>query len=237
MQVKPILFSGPMIRGILEGRKTQTRRVVKPKDLIVRDHNGKRLAEIDCELLTEQQGVAHSQCPSGKPGDLLWVRETTEAYEYESGVYSRYVADGVPVLYSACDDPMYNGSLAHWNYFRDSRPSIHMPGWASRLTLEITNVRVERLQDISEADAIAEGAMVEDYECQLGEGYTSALCYHHGQPENEEGAWFDTAKESFRDLWQSINGGDSWAQNPWVWMVEFKVHRCNVDAYLRKGAA
>jgi len=198
---RPILFSAPMVRAILEDRKTVTRREVKKR------------AALDClaagfePAFLALPGNA-DLCPYGRPGDRLWVRETTEAdYDTTNGaVLSRYAADGEPVLYAGCGDPEYNGSVAHWNYPRKSRPSIHMQRWAGRILLEITAVRVERLQDISRADIRAEGL-----QCP------PELASDDVSPNYRD--WYPAA---WRELWESINGADSWTTNPWVWVVEFK---------------
>jgi hypothetical protein len=196
---RPILFSAPMVRAILEDRKTVTRREVKKR------------AALDClaagfePAFLALPGNA-DLCPYGRPGDRLWVRETTEAdYDTTNGaVLSRYAADGEPVLYAGCGDPEYNGSVAHWNYPRKSRPSIHMQRWASRILLEITAVRVERLQDISRADIRAEGL-----QCP------PELASDDVSPNYRD--WYPAA---WKELWNST-GGD-WDANPWVWVVEFK---------------
>lgn len=204
MKEHPILFSGPMIRAILDGRKTMTRRVVKPT------MTTPRIAPlrmepwlIDGEQETDDNGVPlwagfHPDypgeakwfgCPYGQPGDRLWVRETW----LQDNRITRYRADGVNAPPQQWDFP---GAV--W------RPSIHMPRWASRLTLEITGVKVERLQDISEEDAIAEGAIATN----AGDGYPFAM----------------PARMNFVDLWDDINAkrGQGWADDPWVWAITFK---------------
>ncbi len=129
------------------------------------------------------------QCPFGTVGDRLWVREAWQAVDADCRVVSgRLEQNQYPNAFYKADGP----NPCKW------RPSIHMPRWASRITLEITGVRVERLNDISEADAIAEG-------CQCA-GFPASL----------------TNRGAFAKLWQSINGDDSWAANPWVWVVEFR---------------
>lgn len=173
MAERPILFSGEMVLAILDGRKTMTRRVVKPQpepDTDCPHHVGtgiERKARI---------------CPYGKPGDRLWVRETFCSFP-----------DG-NIFYRADNDE--RAPMKGW------KPSIFMPRALSRITLEIKNVRVERLQDISENDAKAEGTDGERY---LGQGFDHCVY-----------------REAFRTLWESINGPGSWESNPWVWVVEFK---------------
>ena len=200
---RPIIFRGDMVRAILDGRKTQTRRVVKA----ARDRNGSGCELAPCEIAGEVNGADpdYSFCPYGQPGDRLWVRESfCEAFSnYEEGgeqttVY--YRADGQEVVVDDGDgyaETNKDGTLkSPW------KPSIHMPRWASRITLEITDIRVERLQDISEEDA-------EGTEKRLCGGYP-----YHNPP--------STFVNGFCHLWESINGPGSWDANPWVWCVSFK---------------
>lgn len=205
---RPILFSAPMVRAILEGRKTVTRRPVK----------GIALEWLRPDGFTPEftADPRNQLCPYGQPGDRLWVRETTEIDEQTSDgvVLSRYSADGEPVLYSDSDDPEYDGTVAHWDYPRRSRPSIHMPRWACRILLEITAVRVERLQDISDAQIGAEGIDLD----ALADGQDRYDMCHAGS--GAEGR--PTLQTAWRHLWQSVNGLESWTTNPWVWVVEFK---------------
>jgi hypothetical protein len=202
---RPILFSGPMVRAILDGRKTQTRRVVKPQPEAWRnDKVGWELAMPNCRPLYPDS-FARSYCPYGVPGDRLWVRETLHQ-EFTSvdkdtpnGCLAIYSADGTVVT--------REGRPACFEWARPSIPSIHMPRWASRLTLEITGLRVERLQDISEADAVAEGGppagtSIDRVSLELG--------------------FPDFPRSWFQQTWEGINGPDSWDANPWVWVVEFR---------------
>lgn len=181
MRERPILFSGPMVRAILEGRKTVTRRVIKvqPHGLGAWIRQGiKWMFPNVCPHTTVN-------CPYGQPGDRLWVRESTSEDVIGSQSVARYTADGAT-------------SNHPWWYSRSACPSIHMPRIASRILLEITDVRVERLQDISDEQALAEG---------VDQTNTSIPGY---------------ARQRFQDLWGSINGTGSWDANPWVWVVEFK---------------
>lgn len=184
---KPILFKDEMIRAILEGWKTQTRRIVKPckcKD---------SLCELaPHEIAGEINRGHYRNCPYGKPGDRLWVRENFLQLMHGQ------VTDG-RVKYCASIDPRSTGTPKNDGYWWRKRPSIHMPRWASRITLEITGVRVERLQDISIADAKAEGS------------------FTHGHSGAEI-----SPRTGFRHLWARINGHESWDANPWVWVIEFK---------------
>lgn len=190
MKERPILFSGPMVRAILAGTKTQTRRIVKPQPPSRWNHlHGAVFCSGEHERSGGCLGDAVLPCPYGVPGDRLWVRETWGEFgpTIDAEQDFRYRADG------------YQPPAG-----RVWRPSVHMPRWALRITLEITDVRVERLQDISEESARAEGAI--------------------GWSERLPGRWDcrGTARDAFRDLWQSINGPDSWDPNPWVWVISFR---------------
>ncbi len=208
MKSKPILFSAPMVRALLDGSKTQTRRVAKN-----RKHPDFGNDMTPSELSREDKHVIYRACPHGAPGDRLWVRETwcgevdchtsQLIYNEDGNTYKcLYRADGVHVVLD--DGDGFTKTNRDGSEASPWKPSIHMPRWASRITLEITGVRLERLQDISEADAIAEGCMAGDFE------------YHH----NAEGT--ETAKQSYECLWEQINGPSSWERNPWVWVIEFK---------------
>lgn len=194
MKERPILFSAPMVRAILADTKTQMRRVVKPR----------KDPDFGCQMApSEIAGDKHAErlCPYGQPGDRLWVRET-----WAFGIHALAAArdeDG-PFVYAA--DPMAQQQRLcdRW------RPSIHMPRWASRITLEITSVRVEQLQDISIEDAKAEGVWTH-------ESVVSDCMNHFGID-----ALAVNPRRAFQMLWDQINGPSSWSVNPWVWVVEFK---------------
>ena len=180
MNKRPILFSAPMVRALLNGSKTQTRRVVKPQHLKFFDQSA-----VDMLGAWDKRPL-----PYGQPGDRLWVRETWWHDEEDNSIIYRVDANSDIV-----DVNKHETGLAKYNW----RPSIFMPRAASRITLEITAVRVERLQDISEADALAEGVTAKK---------TPDACY--------------TAREAYAVLWESINDPGSWDLNPWVWVIEFK---------------
>jgi len=197
MKEKPILFSGAMVRAILEGRKTKTRRVVKPQPVGVVDRLGRVLYA---------DPKRNPYCPYGDIGDRLWVRETftvpPEYFDLKPGEYP----EGCDFIYKQ-ESPGYRNADLGTRWV----PSIFMPRWASRITLEITDVRVERLQEISETDAAAEGYPY-DSESRLEEGKAGFT------------------RSWFCGLWDSINGEPrkdgvdiSWAANPWVWVVSFQV--------------
>ena len=226
MTERPILFSGAMVRALLAGRKTQTRRVVKGSPVRVTPFIGrddKPTNEFGLHFTHEHVINEHVRCPYGAPGDRLWVRETWGAHWMYDDVppsearSSRedlrptdnrwYRADGT--------DAPSNLGLPSRGYMQKWRPSIHMPRWASRLTLEVTGVRVERLQEITPTDAIAEGI-------ERGPEPRPSSGISAGWRDYLTGKGTSGPVSSFRSLWESINGADSWASNPWVWCVEFK---------------
>lgn len=181
-----MLFSGPMVRALLDGTKTQTRRAVKPQPFWVN--------------LGDGQPNPTPLCPFGVVGDRLWVRETWAPDPRAPEV------DGVAV-YRATDEVMLN---AHGARVDRWRPSIHMTRWASRITLEVTEVRVQRLRDISEEDALAEGVglLLADEMGDARRAMTEAIA--------------KSRVDGFRLLWESINGPGSWDANPWVWALTFQ---------------
>lgn len=201
---RPILFSGPMVRAILEGRKTQTRRIVKGGiNETSNEHFGYRLLGVkNGRAIFDGMLPVGVDCPYGKPGERLWVREAWAPVDRRRG--------------SSDPEYLYRAELLQGEAFlgvEQWRPSIHMPRAACRLLLEITDVRVERLQDISEGDALAEGVLENLDQTTLYD------FWHYGG----EGCWGEfNAVGSFASLWESINGPGSWNQNPWVWVVEFK---------------
>ncbi len=200
MKERPILFSAPMVRAILEGRKTQTRRVVKPQGAILTDRMARGLG-------VQPPPVQNSPvipCPYGQPGDRLWVREEFSGPHYKSKSPPSEWSESDPIWYWADGNP---GS-GDWTR---PKPSIHMPRWASRILLEVTGVRVEQLNEISEADAKAEGAMFHD-----GRGIGHSGWRHDYKDVHAN------ARSSFARLWESINGHGSWEANPFVWVIEFK---------------
>lgn len=232
MKERPILFSGPMVSAILDGRKTMTRRVMKPKKsterfvfenkAFSRYKFSKMWSNIDgqyCAFFetgpTEDSAYGYAEsfeCPYGQPGDRLWVKET----------YQEAIVNGkAGHIYRA--DPLWASSTKAFRGF-NWKPSIFMPRKASRITLEITNVRVERLNDISDEDALCEGVREENVivgaSCAGGmhRELTEYRYFYDGG--YEEG--YDDIVTAFKALWESINGPGSWDVNPWVWVVEFK---------------
>lgn len=211
MAERPILFSGAMVRAILDGHKTQTRRVIKrpksmPGDYLL--HPTKIMDRLRAWYSRAAGDVVGTvqPCPYGQPGDRLWVREafTIPSDVTECTRHVAYRAD-------ACEE---DGRLL-W------KPSIHMPRWASRILLEVTAIRVERLNDISEADAIAEGCRPDaglHGDDDMGVHFTSETFDRH----NGRIGSVPMPVVRYAVLWNSINGPGSWEANPWVWVVEFR---------------
>lgn len=208
MKERPILFQGPMVRALLAGTKTQTRRVVKPQPPeecgpidcgryhpTIIDRHGDEQPGPEIFGAYDAWGQWGVRCPYGQPGDRLWVREAWKAHTTFDQLPPRDIPHS-HVWYMADD-----GYKAESRY----RQGMFMPRWASRITLEITAVRVEKLQDISEADAIAEGCSLE---CMTPTGDDSGSAIH--------------GPGGYIALWESINGPGSWDVNPWLWVVEFK---------------
>lgn len=203
MSARPILFSAPMVRAILAGAKTQTRRVVTPQPAFAQvyewrgrtlyDGSGRRwfyrghcLGDVCCNQPDFSEALSPF-CPYGSPGDDLWVRETWRADDFDPAG-TIYAAD-YPEQVEA------TRGVVRW------RSSIHMPRNRSRITLRVTSVRVERLHAITDADALAEGVAAEGADTRFSlTGYPRAM---------------------FEGLWREINGAESWDANPWVWRVEF----------------
>ncbi|CAI1687284.1 ASCH domain-containing protein [Serratia fonticola] len=212
MKERPVLFNGDMVRAILDGRKTQTRRVMKPQpepcDYV--DEHGKprgghswpshifqTMLHVEEELQNgkgDGVGLVGDACPFGDIGDRLWVRETFmdltgTGIEANTGLYEGYA-------YRADTPPGSLGDETRKEYKLKWTPSLHMPRKACRLVLEITGVRVEKLRSMSQQDARAEGVIAASGPMEAG--------------------------LAFRQLWESIYGADSWQANPWVWVIEFK---------------
>lgn len=219
MRERPILFSGPMVRSILEGRKSQTRRVVKFTGTPPSDAEAKRQHPIGFMHETGFDGV---RCPYGQPEDRLWVRETLLQRNDGSWMYA---ADKAPVTVPSNDSHRVL-RMVSWAHHKEGSTcvSIHMPRWASRLTLEVTEVRVQRLQEISEEDARAEGVAQLDDPFQEGTEYWA--CQKGSCLKDGGCSGVLSARASFETLWDSINGerpGCAWGDNPWVWAVSFSV--------------
>lgn len=218
MKERPILMSAPMVRAILDGTKAQTRRIVRGApsrvfwNQIVMNGNG---------WWCDEHGRP-VRCPYGQPGDRLWVRETWQAFfddevpadrprgpRHTMGIPAR--PDRKSFVFYKADGP---GPVHPDGYAAQWCPSIHMPRKYSRITLEITDVRVERLQEISEADAIAEG--VDRFPGCTRDDDTAAFS-RIGPVDFDS---YPIAR--YAALWESINGAGSWDKNPWVWVMEFR---------------
>ncbi|WP_414162021.1 hypothetical protein ACMGG9_07780 [Serratia sp. BNK-10] len=228
MKERPVIFNGEMVRAILDGRKTQTRRVMKPQPepcdrggLWWPSNTFKTMLHIEEQMQNGAGGwggLAGDACPFGQVGDRLWVRETWGVVSHDFDENERII-DWVPDRPATAihEMPFGNGYYSgHAIYAADGeftwgdndghggrscwKPSIHMPRWASRILLEITGVRVERLNDISEEDARAEGV-----KAGVSPGHEHMM-----------------HQVAFSELWQSIYGEESWRANPWVWVIEFR---------------
>lgn len=205
MKERPILFGASMVRAILEGRKTQTRRIMRPQIVYVQADNRNGRGTIESAYAWPPTNPRRrfldeiaKDCPLGLPDDRLWVREAWRApSEFNAFRPSQLPSPGrgllgAPIVYEASRHPDTGyGKL---------RPGMFMPRWACRITLDITDVRIERLQNISDADAFAEGVQ----QCAI-EGLASD----------------GTARGTYRALWDSINGFAAWDANPWVWVITF----------------
>lgn len=200
---RPIIFSGDMVRAILDGRKTQTRRPIKPQPgpqaYVTPFEGGWMFGGLIADIPTKYRSRLLA-CPFVETCDMLWVRET---WAFVTDYCGNVVLSGRLALYRAdCERGL---EPSHW------RPSIHMPRWASRITLEVVSVRVERVQDITEEDAQAEGMEPGCLTCGENCIYTGGCGYCR-----------PCYRESFSGQWQSIYGRESWLANPWVWVVEFR---------------
>lgn len=228
MRERPILFSGAMVKAILAGTKTQTRRVIKPQPIVTNGwgewgykmgaptSSSPRSCVWNVESWQKEQSTApiDKYCPHGVPGDRLWLRET------------HFVAGTGAIFYRA--DGHELGPDYSW------RPSIFMLRQSSRITLEITGVRAERLQEISEADAVAEGVISNDeyhdnagsadlWPCPHCDGFQVYCAHSLAGAYEAECTYCDTAVKRYSQLWDSINGKKyPWASNPFCWVLEFK---------------
>ena len=209
MKEKPIIFTSEMVKAILEGRKTQTRRVIKPQP--TRNHHIAYMegqGAYNCsgegqfeELTYYATTVRTIKCPYGQPRDRLWVRETIMKSKNKREHLGVYAADDSSILTSKFNLGTGETEVDWVCHFKKNKISaIFMPRWASRIILEITNIRVERLQEITLKDAIAEGIKAE--------------FVYDPEPEDDNAA--------FKYLWNSINKTYPWLSNPWVWVISFK---------------
>lgn len=209
MKETGLMFKAPLVRAILEGQKTQTRRVLKPQPAPNHPHDGGTKWVLERGLHVPVGSVGHLsvrekmglRCPMGQPGDLIYVRETFNHFErnenFKEGCECFYRADG------DCVD------LQPW------RPAIHMPKHAARIWLEITSVRVERLQQITDTDCWAEGGITEARPDQFSVHSVIAT----------DGKAYLSPRGAFSSLWESTGG--NWAADPWVWVIDFKTISTN----------
>ena len=221
MKERPILFRAQMVRAILGGSKTQTRRIYKN-----RKHPDAGCDMAASELMREPQNVIDRICPYGQPGDRLWVKESfCPVDDREHGGEFWYDYRATP-RYEASHPAGWEND-PHDECAMKWKPSIFMPKAACRIRLEITRVRVERLQDISEADSIAEGISVWSESERRGIKWNCPPHgRHYGEGDNVEDAGFEgdpvkDPREAYRGVWSAINGPGSWEANPWGWVVEF----------------
>ena len=208
MKEIPMLFSNEMVQALLAGRKTMTRRVIKQaigwdavwKPTKIKEEHLDGIPRYEMRVGT-QYSLPWFKCPYGQVGDILWVRESVSYFRQADGRIQRE-----KTKYKA--DEKWNGNkLIKW------KPSIHMPKEACRLKLKITNIRVERLTDITEKDAIAEGV-----EQKFSHLFNE---WRFKDYANVKDDW-RSAVSSFQSLWASINGIDAWDEDPWVWVIEFE---------------
>lgn len=252
MKERPILFSTPMVNAILEGRKTQTRRIVT--DLEENKDFGYTFKEIQGDIAIFQ-GILDVgiKCPYGQIGDVLWVREKTRITDWtEEGEVKFQYADGTKSdwveLFTEDQDPDGDKYMEWWEKYCEMltkrgaktdddsgemfmngvefpwKPAIHMPRAACRIRLKITDIRVERLQDISEADAIAEGIEWRGGDDNLPQGNTNGIDagWINYMETGKFDGFFVSPIASYQSLWEKINGTESLEQNPWVWVITFE---------------
>ncbi|EAY9565139.1 hypothetical protein BA086_05685 [Salmonella enterica] len=209
MKERGMIFNGEMVRAILDGRKTQTRRIMKNQPAGDYPETPALIRNVGTGFqwhgLYGESSIFN--CPLGSIGERIWVRETYQGPLFDYEQMESYLEDSSKFekpdfcVYRADGEPAPEFYDADGNLHCGWRPSIHMPRWASRITLEITDVRVERLHSISEEDAQAEGVQ--------------PACYEITPPEA-------AYRVSFGEVWRGIYGEESWAANPWVWVIKFK---------------
>lgn len=216
---KPILFSTEMVRAILRGQKTQTRRVIKPQpEVIIEgevDFRGNQM-EYDGVPFWKGKYLSSKQCPYGQPGDVLWVRETWNT--------SENVRPPINDLFIYCADVNKYG-ITKWH--TKWKPSIHMPRNAARLFLKVKNIRAERLWDITEKDAIAEGMLSDEIREYLLDRVPDKWCRYTLIAAECQARKKPIATDfvgGFACIWDRINAkrGYGWDKNPWVWVIEFE---------------
>ncbi|MFM4368861.1 hypothetical protein AB8S15_17935 [Klebsiella pneumoniae] len=217
MKERGMIFNGEMVRALLDGRKTQTRRIMAPQPA----DDIERCIFPNPEAIGWKSSLRHKHgsttahfCHYGKPGDRIWVRETFQGPLFDYDLMDSYCKDPTP--FEKPEFCVYKADVVPAPEFYDAddelhccwRPSIHMPRWASRILLEITDVRVERLNSISQEDAQAEGLELTGWRPTYSDP--------------DSGGEVMTPYDNFAQLWESIYGDESWQANPWVWVIEFK---------------
>lgn len=240
MNIKPILFSTPMVQAILEGRKTMTRRLMPQPNEYITDINfgysvltPESFIEFRGYFIVDGEmryGSKFIKCPYGKVGDILWVKEVHYLFgewkvdgvtKKKNNLKYRFIPHDDNVMFE--DKILVLGETFQLDVKQNS---YHLPAWYkrlgrfmfkkhSRIFLKITDVRVERLQEISQADAIAEG--IKSFRPVPGDGPAETQYYHYLKDK-----WGPSPIHSFKTLWQKINGEESWNKNPWVWALSFK---------------
>ncbi len=219
MNFKSILFSTEMVQAILDGRKTQTRRILKSRHesgrfAICKNIDGQ--VEQICSLGWDEENVEKDNiCPYGHPGDVLWVRESWNVTTLISSTSKSDVLGTKTIRYKADNDQFNRCTKRSMKW----KPSIYMPKEACRLFLKVKNVRVERLQDITEEDAIAEG--IEYNNGKINNTLSGYRFYVNTEPKSIV-PLTKCPINSFRSLWEKINGIQSWKTNPWVWVISFE---------------
>lgn len=220
MADRPILFSGPMVRALLAGTKTQTRRIMKVKpnltlgEVIAEGEHGNGMIHVSRAQLQE---------PRISIGDRLYVREAWRC--------NGWATDVATVIYRASEGDGYTAMTEQYPVAGKKpmrvtgtwRPGIHQPRWASRLTLTVTDVRVERLQDITEADALAEGMTQTTADAIMGADELAMYAATHILCPDARG------RILYETIWDQIDGDGAWASNPWVAAYTFTVERGNID--------
>lgn len=236
MKERGIIFNSEMVRAILDGRKTQTRRVINPQPELTQKSGFKwkgGLFGAGSDDRETNRNFAHKKCLLGKVGDRLWVRETYSLLGNEDAcpidwndnivndkteaarIYRASCAQksGDYGLWSIPDEADWKPHTEEMKFEGSWTPSIHMPRWASRITLEITDVRVERLNNISPRDVVAEGLIK----------LPATGRYVRFQGAQHFGLAYDNHKDAFADLWDEVSKPDcNYESNPWVWVIEFK---------------
>jgi hypothetical protein len=216
MSDRPIIFSGPMVRALLDGRKTQTRRILKPQP--VHDAAFVTLVPDGRWVSSDVWGYGYLIDVPYSYGDRLWVREALDLGDRGCPIgHATYEADDADVDLRPDGAAVWAGG-----YKRRKVPSIHMPRWASRLTLTVADVRVQRLHDITEADAEAEGIE----RLKSGRGFYDPTA---SKAAVRFGEWTSTARQGFSRLWNSLHGPDAWNENPRVVALTFTVEQRNID--------